>query len=69
MEQHSLNYHWLKFYSCHATSFIHAATIVVILFLQAGDREMLWVLRISVTVIATLGAIIALTVGSVYYLS
>ncbi|KDR24329.1 high-affinity choline transporter 1-like isoform X2 [Zootermopsis nevadensis] len=36
---------------------------------KAGDREMLWVLRISVMVIATLGAITALTVGSVYYLS
>jgi Na+/proline symporter len=38
-------------------------------FLQASDREMLWVLRISVMVIATFAAIIALTVGSVYYLS
>ncbi|PNF35265.1 hypothetical protein B7P43_G04809 [Cryptotermes secundus] len=36
---------------------------------KASDREMLWVLRITVIVIATCGAIVALTVGSVYYLS
>jgi high affinity choline transporter 7 len=36
---------------------------------KAGEREMLWVLRISVVVIATLSTIIALTVGSIYYLS
>lgn len=36
---------------------------------KAGEREMLWVLRISVAVIASLATVIALTVGSVYYLS
>lgn len=50
-------------------SIIYPFVLLLTLFLQAGDREMLWVLRISVMVIATLGAITALTVGSVYYLS
>jgi Na+/proline symporter len=49
--------------------FIHATAIVLTLFHQAGDREMLWILRITVLVIAALAAVIALTVGSVYYLS
>jgi len=36
---------------------------------QAGDRELLWVLRISVLVVSGLSAGIALTVNSIYYLS
>ncbi|KAJ9597278.1 hypothetical protein L9F63_011882, partial [Diploptera punctata] len=36
---------------------------------SAGEREMLWVLRITIVVISTLAATIALSVGSIYYLS
>ncbi|PSN56134.1 hypothetical protein C0J52_03354 [Blattella germanica] len=37
--------------------------------LQAGEREMLWVLRFTIVIISALAAAIALTVGSIYYLS
>lgn len=36
---------------------------------KCTDREMLWVLRGSVLIISTGGAIIALTVPSIYYIS
>ncbi|XP_063237409.1 high-affinity choline transporter 1-like isoform X2 [Bacillus rossius redtenbacheri] len=36
---------------------------------KASEREVLWVLRIAVVFVSTLSAVVALTVGSVYYLS
>lgn len=36
---------------------------------QASERELNWILRISVLVITVLSTVIALTVDSVYYLS
>ncbi|GLH15807.1 Uncharacterized protein GBIM_20236 [Gryllus bimaculatus] len=36
---------------------------------QASEREVLWVLRISVVFVAAVSSCIALTVGSIYYLS
>lgn len=37
--------------------------------LQATERELNWILRISVVMITVLSTLIALTVDSVYYLS
>jgi len=39
------------------------------LLLQASERELNWVLRISVIAVSILSTLVALTVNSVYYLS
>ncbi|XP_047106773.1 high-affinity choline transporter 1-like [Schistocerca piceifrons] len=41
----------------------------LVLRTQASEREMVWVLRVSVVVITAIAALIGLTAGSIYYLS
>lgn len=39
------------------------------LFVQASENEVLWVMRVATIVISYLSAAIAISVGSIYYLS